>query len=374
MATDYYSLLGVNKSASQDEIKKAFRKLAHEHHPDKASGNVDKFKEINEAYQVLGNEDKRRQYDRFGSASTGSSGYPGGGFNYQDFNRGNGNPFGQGFNQGGVHFDFGDLSEMGDLGDIFGSFFGGGFGQKSTNPKSQRGEDLEIEITVEFEEGVFGVEKTIDLQKKVLCDACGGNGAEPGTKITDCPTCHGSGRVKKVQQTFLGNIQTEAVCPECHGEGKKYDKKCQQCHGAGIMSGSEKIKVAIPAGISDKQTIKLSGKGEVSAKGSAGDLYIRIRVKSSRDLVRDGDNIMSQYHIKISQAVLGDKVMVETVDGPVSLKIPEGTQSHTKFSLKSRGVPHLQGRGRGDHIVEVIVDIPKNIGRGQQELLKKLGI
>ena len=373
MSTDYYSLLGVNKNASQDEIKKAFRRLAHEHHPDKTNGNADKFKEINEAYQVLGNEDKRRQYDRFGSAAGSSGGYPGGGFNYQDFSRG-GNPFGQGFSQGGVHFDFDDLSGMGDLGDLFGSFFGGGFGQASANPKSKRGEDLEIEIMVEFEEGIFGIEKVIDLQKKIICDVCGGSGAEPGSKVSECPTCHGRGRVSKVQQTFLGNIQTEAVCPECKGEGKIYDKKCHKCHSEGVVSGSEKIKVAIPAGISDKQTIKLSGKGEPSPKGSAGDLYIRIRVKPSSDFVREGDNILSQYHIKIAQAVMGDNVMVETVDGQVNLKIPEGTQSHTKFSLKNKGVPHLQSRGRGDHIVEVIVDIPKNIGRGQKELLQKLDI
>ena len=220
MAKDYYQTLGVNKGASQEDIKKAFRKLAHEHHPDKKSGNAEKFKEINEAYQTLGNEQKRRQYDQFGSAGPnfGSGGFSGG------------NPFGGqgfgGYNQGNVNFDFGDI---GDLGDIFGSFFGGGRGSSGT----KRGSDLEMELSIDFEEAVFGVSKRIDLSKIVLCDACGGNGAEPGSKINTCQTCKGTGRVTRMQQTILGNFQTQATCPDCGGQGKKPEKPCRKCRGEG---------------------------------------------------------------------------------------------------------------------------------------------
>lgn len=371
MAKDYYDVLGISKNATQEEIKKAFRKLAHEHHPDKSNGNADKFKEINEAYQTIGNEQKRKQYDQFGS-SFGQGGA--GGFNYQDFARSQGgNPFGQGrggFSQGGAHFDFGDLGDMGDLGDLFGSFFGGA----QTRTKVRRGDDVEIDLAIDFEEAVFGVEKTIVVQKKILCDRCSGNGAEPGSQVTNCKTCGGTGRVNRVQQTIFGNIQTQSVCPECHGDGKKFDKKCTKCHGNGVTYGSEEIKVKIPAGIEDGQSIKLSGRGEPSPKGEAGDLYIQIKVRHSRIFNREGNDILSQHHISIKQAILGDKIDVETVDGPVKLKIPEGTQSHTKFKLHDKGVPYLRSHGRGDHVVEVIVDIPKSINKKQKTLIDELDI
>lgn len=361
---DYYKILGVDKNASQDEIKKAFRKLAHEHHPDKGNGNADKFKEINEAYQTLGNESKRKQYDQFGSAYNQAGGFGGGGFNYQDFARsqGQGNPFGN------ANFDFGDL---GDLGDIFGNFFGG---QARSQAQQARGRDIEVVVELDFNEAVFGREKTINLKKSVTCDVCHGNGAEPGSKVSTCKTCGGSGYVIRMQQTFLGSIRTQGVCPECHGEGKTYEKKCHKCHGAGHVQGSEEIKVKVPAGIDDGQSLRLSGKGEAVGKGQAGDLYVRIRVRPNKKFVRDGVDIRSQAHISVSQAILGDKIAVETVDGEVSLKIPEGTQSHTKFKLKEKGVPQLHGRGRGDHIVEVIVDIPKNLSRGQKKLIQDSGI
>ena len=365
MSKDYYKVLGVDKNASQDDIKKAFRKLAHEHHPDKNSGSDEKFKELNEAYQVLGNENKRKQYDQFGS----SFGQSGAGFNYQDFARSGGNPFsgGNDFRNGGVNFDFGGFE---DLGDIFGSFFGG---QTQTRART-KGRDVEVELTIDFNEAVFGVEKNINLQKDIACDVCGGNGAEPGSKILTCKTCAGSGYISQTQQTFLGNIRTQNVCPECHGEGKTFEKKCHKCRGAGFTQGTEQINIKIPAGIEDGQSLKMPGKGEPTKKGHAGDLYIRIRVKSSPNFTRDGDNIYSEHHISILQAVSGDKIQINTVDGLVSLKIPEGTQSHTQFKLREKGVPHLQGRGRGDHIVEVIVDIPKNLTRQQKKLIEDAGI
>lgn len=366
MAKDYYDILGVSKSASQDDIKKAFRKLAHEHHPDKGNGNADKFKEINEAYQTLGNEGKRKQYDQFGQ-SFGHGGANG--FNYQDFARQQGgNPFGQGgFSQGGVNFDFGDL---GDLGDIFGSFFGGGGSRK----QSTRGRDIEMEMTIDFEEAVFGTEKNIDLAKKIVCDRCGGNGAEPGSKVNTCKTCGGRGRVSKIQQTIFGNFQAESVCPDCHGEGQSYEKKCSQCHGSGTVSGSEKIKIKVPAGIVAGQSIKLTSKGEAGPQGHNGDLYIRVKIHASREFKREGDEILTEEHISVKQAILGDKIEVETVDGPVRLKIPEGTQSHSKFRIREKGVPHLNRRGRGDHIVEIIVDIPRGLSRAKAKQLEDLGI
>lgn len=362
MAKNYYDILGINKSANQDEVKKAFRKLAHEHHPDKKTGNVDKFKEINEAYQVLGNEEKRRQYDQFGQTFNGAGSQGG---------RPGGNPFGGGFggfNQGNVNFDFGDA---GDLGDIFGSFFGGGMGGRS---QSSRGDDLQVEMAIDFKESVFGVEKFLDLSKQVVCDSCHGNGAEPGSKINACVTCGGTGRVVRLQQTILGNFQTQTVCPDCHGEGKKPEKKCNKCNGIGHVRGNEKVKVIIPAGISDGQSVKISGKGDIGDRGLAGDLYIRIKVREDKRFEREGDDILSQSHISLKQAILGDKIIVETVDGPVSLKIPEGTQSHTQFKLKGKGVTHLRQYGRGDHLVEIIVDIPKGLSRSQRKLLEQIDL
>ena len=368
MATDNYKILGVDKGASQEDVKKAFRKLAHEHHPDKAGGNENKFKEINEAYQVLGNEDKRKQYDQFGSSFQNNAGGGAGGFNYSDFARAQGgNPFGQG--QGGASFDFGD---MGDLGDLFGSFFGGGSQRKTR--RQTRGADMEVEITLEFEEAVFGVEKNIRLKKNINCDICNGSGAEPGSKVENCATCHGSGYVSQIQQTFLGNIRSQAVCPKCQGEGKIYDKKCHKCHGEGTVVSDEEIRVKIPAGIDNGQSLRLSGKGEAKGKGTPGDLYVRIRVKSNTNFVRKGYDIYSKEFVSVSQAILGGKIEVATVDGLVNLKVPEGTQSHTEFRLKDKGIPHLEGRGRGDHLVEIIVRIPKSLTKQQRKLIEEAGI
>ncbi|MEI6627019.1 MAG: molecular chaperone DnaJ [bacterium] len=371
MAKDYYDILGVKKGATQEEIKAAFRKAAHEHHPDKQGGSDVKFKELNEAYQTLGHADKRRQYDQFGKSAGGGGGAGhgagAGGFNYQDFSRG-GNPFGQ---QGGVNFDFGDL---GDLGDIFGSFFGGGAGGGRPSRRATKGQDIEVELVIDFEESVFGVEKVLDLDKKNTCDRCQGSGGEPGKNVSKCNTCGGIGYVTRIQQTMLGNFQTQQVCPDCNGEGKKFDQRCQECHGLGVVHGSEKIKVKIPGGISDGQSIKLDGKGESIKGGKNGDLYIAVKVRASKIFERDGDDIYSEHHISIYQAIAGDKVEVETVDGPVVMKIPEGTQSNTKFKLSDKGVPHLRQHGRGDHIVTVVVDIPKRLGNKEKQILKDLKI
>lgn len=362
MSKDYYKILGVDKNASQDDIKKAFRKMAHQYHPDKKGGDEAKFKELNEAYQVIGNPQKRAQYDKFGSsfehaqAGGGFSGFDG----FRDFSG-----YTNGFNM-----DFDDLSEMfGGIGDIFG--FGGG-GRKG---RARKGGDIQIDIAIEFSEAVFGVEKEISFKKRMSCDRCGGAGAEPGSKIETCKTCGGAGRVMRVQRTILGNMQTQTVCPDCGGEGKKYSQKCSKCGGSGVVQDITKIKVKIPAGIDNNETIRLSGYGEAGIKGApAGDLYVKIKANPDYRFKREGYDIIYRAEITVAQAALGDKITVPTVDGDVKLKIPEGTQSGKVFRLSGRGVTRLRGRGRGDQLVEVIVKIPTNLTREQKNKLEELGI
>jgi molecular chaperone DnaJ len=366
MGKDFYKILGVEKSASQDEVKRAFLKLAHLHHPDKNDGKDDKFKEINEAYQVLGNVEKRKQYDQFGSAGPGMGGFGGGQGGYGGFG---------GFQNGGMNInmdDLGDLGEMfGGLGDMFG--FGGGRSSRRRGP--QRGSDIEAGMTIEFMEAIFGVEKEVTLKKKITCPKCGGTGAEPGAKIDTCTTCGGHGRVRRVQQTILGNIQTETTCPNCAGEGKIASQKCEDCRGAGTAYDTVKFKVKIPAGVDDGGRIRIPGYGEAGEKGaSSGDLYLSIRVRSSDKFARQDYDILTKKEINFSQAALGAKVEIETVHGNVELKIPEGTQSGTVFKLKNKGVPYINEKSVGDHLVEVFVRTPKNLNKKQKEALKELGI
>lgn len=367
MSKDYYNILGVEKNASKEDIKKAFKKLAHKYHPDKKDGDEAKFKEINEAYNVLGEESKRKQYDQSGAT-----------FNQQQQAGQNG---GQGFGgfggfQGaqGMHFDMDDLGDIfGDFGDIFG--FGGGRRSSRGRSRQQRGEDVEAVLDIDFKEAVFGAEKDIQLKKKVTCDKCNGNGAEPGTKIEICKTCKGTGKVRRVQRTIFGQMQVESLCPECEGEGKTFAQKCSQCGGKGVYEKSTSLKVKIPAGINTGETIRLSGEGQAGEKGApAGDLYLQVRVKLHSKFKREGYDIYSQVDISFTQAALGDKIEVDTVHGKVNLKIPEGTQPGTVFKLKGKGVPHLHGRGYGDHLVEAKVKTPKDLNKKQKETLKQLNI
>ncbi|MDD4902628.1 MAG: molecular chaperone DnaJ [Patescibacteria group bacterium] len=366
MSKDYYKVLGVEKTATADEIKRAFLKLAHQYHPDKNAGKDDKFKEINEAYQVLGNAEKRKQFDQFGANFNNAGGF-GGGQGFGGFG---------GFQNGGMNInmdDLGDLGEMfGGLGDIFG--FGGG-SSRSRRRGPQRGQDIEAAMTIDFNEAIFGTEKEVTLKKKIICPKCGGTGAEPGAKIEECTTCKGHGRVRRLQQTILGSIQTETTCPNCQGEGKTVSKKCEACHGSGTVYDTAKFKVKIPAGVDDGGRIRLAGFGEAGEKGmAAGDLYLDIRVRPSEKFERDGYDILSKKEINFAQAALGDKVEIETVHGKVELKIPEGTQSGTVFKLRAKGVPHLDGRNKGDHLVTVIIKTPKNLNKKQKEALKELGV
>lgn len=363
MSKDYYDILGVTKNASADEIKSAFRKKAHEHHPDKG-GSEEKFKELNEAYQVLGNAEKRQRYDQFGSAAFNQSG----GGNWNGFNGGQGF---SGFQNGaGMNFDFEDLGDMfGGFGDIFG--FGGG----STSHRPTRGRDLEMHITLDFLEAAFGTEKPISFTKNATCDHCHGSGAEPGSKVDVCPTCQGSGRVSRVQRTILGNIQTQSVCSSCGGEGKIISQKCKKCGGSGIHRASNKLNVRIPAGINDGESIRLGGQGEAGPKGaSAGDLYLRVRVNNHKKFTRDVYDIRTEETISIKQAAIGDKIDVDTIHGVVKLKIPEGTQSGTIFKIKEKGITKLHGHGLGDHFVKIIVKIPSGLTKKQKQLLEELDL
>ncbi|MFZ5364604.1 MAG: molecular chaperone DnaJ [Patescibacteria group bacterium] len=355
MSKDYYKILGIEKTASQDEIKRAFRKLAQQYHPDKPGGDEQKFKEINEAYQVLGDANKRQQYDQFGSTfdQAGAGGFNG--FGGQ-------NPFGSGFSS--VNFD------MGDLGDIFGDVFG--FGSKTK--RKARGADIEVDLELQFKEAAFGTEKQIKLYKNIVCPVCHGNGAEPGTKINTCAACGGSGRQTRVQQTFLGAIQTQTTCSACQGQGKIPEKKCSKCSGIGIIKGDAEIKVSVPAGINNGESLKLSGQGEAGSGGSAGDLYVHIKIKPDFDFHRDNYDILTNQQISFAQAALGDKIEINTIDGPVDLKIPAGTQPGTRFRLKGKGVPRLRGYGRGDHWVTIEVIVPKDLNRKQKQLLKELDL
>lgn len=365
MSKDYYSVLGVNKNASQDEIKKVFREKAHKFHPDKQGGDEAKFKELNEAYQVLGDQKKRSQYDQFGS--TFDQARAGGGQGFGDFS-------------GGFNIN------MDDLGDIFGGFgdiFGFSGQSRSGRGQSNRGRDIHIVLSIDFKEAVFGVEKEIGLKKTVKCSRCQGEGREPGSEIITCKTCGGKGSVARSQRTIFGNMQIQMACKDCEGLGKIFKEKCSACRGVGIAQQIVNLKVKIPAGIDNNETIRLSGQGEADKNGSrAGDLYIKIRVNQEKMFQRHGYDILSKEKINITTAVLGGKISVETVDGPVELKIPEGTQAGRVIRMKNKGVPHLAGRDyfgrnqekRGDHLVEIIIKIPTNLSRKQKEILRESGI
>lgn len=352
---DYYETLGVSKSASEDEIKKAFRKLAVKYHPDKEGGDEAKFKEINEAYEVLKDKQKRQRYDQFGHAGVG--GANGGGFS--------GNPFEGfgGFGGQGVEFDFG-----GGLGDIFSQFFGGSTGAQR-GPR--RGRDVETSINLTFEEAVFGVEKDISLNLDDECDHCKGSGAEPGYGIKTCPTCKGSGQQTRVMNSIFGQIQQAVTCPTCKGKGEVPEKDCSVCGGKGTRRQSRDIKVKIPAGIDDGATIRLREHGEATQGGAKGDLYVHIRVKAHKKFTREGNIVLSFEHISMVDAALGTEIDVETVDGLVRMKIPAGTQNGTDFKLSGHGVPHLRGESRGPHIVGIIVDTPTKLSKKQKELLEE---
>lgn len=366
MSKDYYKILGIEKGASPEEIKKAFKKLAMQYHPDRPGGDEAKFKEINEAYQVLGDVEKRKKYDQFGSDFEQQGGF--GGASWEDFMRAARN--GQG--GGGVEFNFGGQ----DMGDIFGDLFGFGdiFGGGRRSGRGRaRGRDIQVDVEIDFKEASFGVEKEISLRKQSVCDVCNGNGAEPGTKMEKCPTCEGSGQVVQNQRTIFGTVQSAAVCPTCHGSGERPSKKCKHCGGKGVLEKDTSIKVKIPAGINNGEAIRLSGYGEaVPFGGQAGDLYVRAHVKPYKKWERDNFDVYADLEISFAQAVLGDKVDVETLDGLTKIVVPEGIEHGQLIRLKGKGITVLGRNSRGDHYARIKIRVPKKLGRDVRKKLEDL--
>jgi molecular chaperone DnaJ len=362
MARNYYEILGVEKSSNDDEIKKAYRKLAHKHHPDKQGGDTEKFKEINEAYQVLSDKTKRQQYDQFGQTFNGGQGGFGGG------------------GQGGFGgFDFGGFSSQGfdfnggGFEDIFSDIFGGGGNRSQGGNSKKAGRDIQIDAEISFEEMVTGAKREVELFRKVVCDSCAGSGGQPGSKKETCSVCKGNGQIKKTMQSFFGSFAQVVVCANCDGAGYLYTEKCKKCHGDGAVKENQKILIEIPKGISNGQTISMQGKGEAGERGGrSGDLYINIHVKPHKDFERKGNDIHSKEKISFSQAVLGDKIEVKTIEGNLSMKIPAGTQSGDVFRIKNKGVPVLQRNGQGDQLIKIIVDIPKSPNREQRKIIEDL--
>ena len=367
---DYYEVLGVNKNATEDELKKAYRKLAKKYHPDANLDNKEeaekKFKEVNEAYETLSDPQKRKMYDQFGPDGP------------QGFGGGAGGPFGgQGgyYSYNGSGFDgFGDF---GDLGDIFSSIFGGGFGGRGASAKQRgprKGADLNVRMEITFEQAFSGVEKEIVITRDEECHICHGSGAKPGTSPVKCPTCHGTGQVTQVQNTILGQMQTSRTCSSCHGTGEIINEQCENCRGKGKVRKQPKIKVKIPAGIDDNQTVVLRGEGEPGEKGGAkGDLYITVKIKKHSIYTRKGNNVLCEIPITITQATLGAELEIPMVDGTKEkYKIPDGTQTGTKFTIRNRGFKSINSSLVGDFVFIVTVQTPKRLTKEQRELLVQL--
>ena len=364
MAKDYYQILGVERTASPDDIKKSFRRLAHQHHPDKGGDSV-KFKEINEAYQVLSNTEKRNQYDRFGSTFDSAQAGGQGGWENMNWQWGNGgNASGE-----GVEFDF---DNMGGIGDIMEEIFGFGQPQKKKNIK--KGKDIQVDIEIPLEATLKTQDREIILAKDILCSRCQGTGAEPGSKAKECFSCRGAGEVQQIKRTPFGSFTSFATCPECKGEGTKPEKVCNVCRGEGRINGTETIKISIPAGMDSGQMIKILERGEAGKRGGKpGDLYVRIFVNRHNLFVRKGDDIFLTVNITLSQATLGDEIEIPTLGGTkLLLNVPEGTDSGKVLKLSNKGIPHFSGNSRGNLYVELIVKTPKKLSRTQKELLEKL--
>ena len=354
---DYYEVLGVSKTATQDELKKAYRKLARKYHPDLNKDNeeaAEKFKECNEAYSVLSDDQKRAQYDQFGHAAFENGGMGGGG----------------GFGGAGGFGGFGGSG----MEDIFDMFFGGQGGRGGSRAKSgpQRGADLRFDLEITFEEAAFGLEKEINLYRDETCDHCHGEGAEPGSKVESCPECNGTGYVRFTQNTMFGQMVNERPCSRCKGEGKIISEPCKECRGKGTVKRNKKLKVKIPAGVDNGSRLRVSGEGEAGAKGGpSGDLYVYLFVKPHKFFERDGTTVLCEVPINIVQATLGADIKVPTLDGQVTMKVPEGTQPGKVLRLKGKGIPSLRGGGRGDQLVRIKVVVPTKLSDKQKDALRK---
>ena len=353
---DYYDVLGVSKGASAEEMKKAYRKLALKYHPDKNPDDnaaEEKFKEAAEAYEVLSNPEKRSRYDQFGHSRPGAGGFG-----------------------GGQHMSMDDI--FSHFGDIFGGAFGGGFGggfsgQRSGRRRVNRGSNLRVKVKLDLKEIAHGVEKKIKLNKYVSCAACHGSGAEDGSSKSTCPTCRGMGQVTKVTNTFLGQMQTSSTCPQCGGEGEVITNKCNKCHGNGIVKGEEVVTFKIPAGVADGMQLAISGKGNAAARGGIpGDLLVLIEEKDDPELIRDGNNLLHDLYISFTDAALGSTAEIPTIDSKAKIKIAPGTQGGKVLRLKGKGLPDVNGYGKGDLLVNVNIWTPKNLSKEEKDILEQL--
>lgn len=356
---DYYEVLGVSKTASQEEIKKAYRKVAMQFHPDRNPGDKaaeEKFKEAAEAYEVLNDADKKAQYDRFGHNAFGP-GRSGGGYN------------GGGMNMDDIFSQFGDI--FGD--DAFGSFFGGGGRRAGSHSRGARGSNLRVKLKLNFEEIAKGANKTIKIKKYIKCSTCQGSGAKDKNSVQTCGTCNGSGQVKRVQNTFLGQMQTVTTCPTCNGEGTTVTSKCTSCRGEGRVYGEETVSIDIPAGVQEGMQLSIAGKGNAGERGgSNGDLIVLIEEEAHPQLHRDGLNVAYDLHISFPDAVFGTQVEVPTIDGRAKIKIPAGTQSGKIFRLKGKGFPHVNSYEKGDQLIHVNIWTPQHVSAEEKTMLEKM--
>jgi molecular chaperone DnaJ len=351
---NYYDILGVQKGASEEEIKSAFRKLAHKYHPDKKGGDEAKFKEVSEAYAVLSDKKKRTEYDTYGKtfAGAGAQGAGFGGFDFSNFQN-----F-QGFRQNGQAFEF-------DLGDMFADVFGGG------GRSPLRGRDISIDIELTFREAIFGTERRVLIAKMGTCDVCGGTGAKKGTKMVSCKTCNGKGEVRESRNSFFGTFTSTRQCPHCHGRGEVPENPCEACHGEGIRKREEEMHIVVPAGVDDGEMIRMPGRGEATVGGSAGDFYVKLHVKHDPKFARDGNNLLTALHIKLTDALLGGEYRIHTLDGDEQLTVPAGVTPGEILRIRGHGVPH--GRGsRGDLLVRVDIEFPKKLSRTAKDIVEKL--
>jgi molecular chaperone DnaJ len=358
MAKNYYEILGVQKGASEDEIKKAFRKLAQQYHPDKKGGDEKKFKEVSEAYAILSDKSKRAQYDQFGQYQAGGQqGGFGGGFEGFDFSQ-----FQGGFGGGGFQFNGQEF----DLGDIFGEVFGGG-----RNRQASRGRDVSIDIELTFKESILGTERRVLIAKVGTCDVCNGSGAQKGSKTSSCTTCNGKGDIRETRNTFFGTFTSARPCPTCNGRGKVPENPCPACRGDGVRKREEEIHVVVPAGIDDGEMIRMPGRGEAAPGGGSGDLYVKLHVRPDAAFTREGNNLLTSVSLKLSEALLGVQKEIRTIAGTTTITIPAGTGHGETIRVRGEGVPYGRGN-RGDLVVRIDISMPKKLSRKARELIDEL--